>query len=90
MAGKAHTTMADMATLDERDSRAVLEEGTPGHEETDRGETNTGSDVDEQDVLLREVSYTSDTERANTIGDTTSRMSRTTTEDAPFIFESST
>ena len=65
-------------------------EDTTSQEETDRAETNAGIGPGEQDVLLREVFYTSDTERANTAGDTTPIMSRTTTEEAPIVFESST
>ena len=45
--------------------------------------------LDEQDMLLREIFYTSDTERARTTEGATSWRSRTTTEDVPFSFESS-
>ena len=44
---------------------------------------------DEQDTLLREVFGTPEAEMTNTAVDATSRMSRTTTEEVPYSFESS-
>ena len=38
---------------------------------------------------MRETFYTSETELVNTGCDTTPRVSRTTTEETPFVFESS-
>ena len=60
--------MAEMATTDSTATRLLPVEGITSQEETDRVETNADTGLDEQDILLREVFYTSDTERANTAG----------------------